>query len=87
VCSAPAPRDLVGNEVVSIDRFITLVDAPAAAPEDDSFEDNDTWDQATPLTCGDSIDAIAVGGDDDWYRLTVPAGQGRARRDRRGHRR
>ena len=69
-------RDMLGNESVTESRTITLVASPSAGPADDNFEDNDTWEQATSMACDDKLDLIAVAGDDDWFRLSVPADMG-----------
>jgi uncharacterized protein (TIGR03382 family) len=68
--------DIVGNVVVTEDRTISLVDEPAAPPANDGYEENDTWDQSTPISCGDTLELVALGGDDDWFQLTVPADRG-----------
>ena len=49
----------------------------ALDPEaNDIFEDNDTFDTATPVACGEAYALVAYTGDDDWFRITVPEGQG-----------
>lgn len=66
--------DTAGNTSVTGARTISLSDAPPPAPEDDAYEDNDTWDTATPVPCASGIDMIALPGDDDWLRVSVAEG-------------
>jgi hypothetical protein len=45
---------------------------PGRCPPDDSFEDNDTRSDATPLTS--EVQALSCGGDDDWYDVEATSG-------------
>lgn len=64
-------RDLFGNEVMTEQRTIQLSSAPPAPAADDDLEDNDTWDFASPIACGDVLQLHAEAGDDDWFRLSA----------------
>lgn len=44
-------------------------------PEDDAFEENDSFAAAASVQCGQTIDAMAIAGDADWYTFTAPAGE------------
>ena len=46
----------------------------AMACTDDGFEDNDDWDEATPLTSGITISAKICDADRDWFSIPVEEG-------------
>ena len=53
---------------------VTFVPDPCANPVDDSFEQNDDCVNAAALGAGATTGLITFQGDDDYYRVTVPAG-------------
>ncbi len=63
--------DLVGKTTRTATRGITL-DQDAVLPVDDDYEGNDTWDYATQVACGQSLDMIATPGDADWFEIDPP---------------
>ncbi|MBI5496311.1 MAG: S8 family serine peptidase [Deltaproteobacteria bacterium] len=40
----------------------------------DPFEPNNSWDAGAAISCGSAVSAHAASGDEDWFRLSVPAG-------------
>ena len=54
---------------------MTLGQRAAICPPDDEFEDNDSTSTATPLTAGLQIAGIVCPGDQDWFGISVVAGE------------
>jgi hypothetical protein len=67
-------RDGAGNVSQTDTRTIILSETLVLPPEEDSYEDNDTWDTATPIACSSGLDLRAVPGDSDWLMANVQPG-------------
>jgi MYXO-CTERM domain-containing protein len=68
--------DLVGNTTDSNTININMGNVSDFANiTDDAFEDNDTFDLATPLNCEQAVGGVLVRGDDDVFIVDVPKGR------------
>jgi MYXO-CTERM domain-containing protein len=66
--------DLMGNEGASDIVNLTFAENAPPGLVGDAHEFNDTWDVATPMACGDSLDLMINFNDTDWLELDAPAG-------------
>ena len=64
--------DAGGRLVALSELTLNVGGSPASSGEDDAFEENDTRSSATLLTAGEYPDLWCR--DEDWYRISVPAG-------------
>jgi MYXO-CTERM domain-containing protein len=67
-------QDAAGRESVTATRTINLSEGAVIPPQDDAYEDNDTWDQATSVACASGLDLRIQPGDDDWLMASVAPG-------------
>ncbi len=66
--------DGAGRVTTTPSRTISLSEGAVLPPEDDDYEDNDTWDTATTLPCSSGLDLELAEGDVDWLRVSAAPG-------------
>jgi hypothetical protein len=66
------------NTVVSASQtlFLTSNGSPPSSDNNDSYENNNTWDFATAATCDQGFTLRMEPGDHDWFVLSVTPGMG-----------